>query len=241
MRRPIALVAGVALAAGLPAQDETPVAKIRSALVFARELQPRETATDPAMLHRLRKDRLAAMIWTAVKEEFCRTRDCTPSETEIAQFQEAMIKQKEQSIREMESQLRGLDSAIARQQPASAQHARLERDRAALAKTLDTLRATAAVFDRRIDAGFVGNWKFFRELHHAYGGRVIFQQAGPEPLDAMRKVLEEQEKLGTFAVYDPALRNAFWQYYTITGHTPMPDGASFLEKPWWLHPRPPRR
>src|SRR5262245_7069865 len=126
MHRHIArLGLAAAFAACLLAQDETPAAKIRSTPVLLRDLDPRDRAADPPVLLRGRADRLASMIWTAVKEEFCRTRDCTPTEAEIAQFQETMIKQKEQSIREIEAHLRDLDASIARQQPGSTERAKL--------------------------------------------------------------------------------------------------------------------
>jgi hypothetical protein len=73
-------------------------------------------------------------------------------------------------------------------------------------------------------------------LYRTYGGRVIFQEAGPEPFDAMTKVLRDHEKRGTFAIYDQELQRKFWAYFTTMGHTFMPDGATFMEKPWWLQP-----
>ena len=36
----------------------------------------------------------------------------------------------------------------------------------------------------------VGPWKFNRELYRQYGGMVIWQQAGIEPLDAYKQFLE---------------------------------------------------
>jgi hypothetical protein len=176
-----------------------------------------------------------------VKEEFCRERDCIPTDRELADFRNATVRMNQQSIREMESNLRQVEEQLAEEPSGSAKRASLEQTRNLYARTLETLRVTPAFSDRRIEEGFVGNWKFFRELHRAYGGRVIFQQAGPEPLDAMRRVLEQHEKLGTFVIFDPGLRAGFWAYYTSMGHNNMPDGPAFLEKPWWLHPRPARR
>jgi hypothetical protein len=49
---------------------------------------------------------------------------------------------------------------------------------------------------RQIAQQFVKSWKINKALYAQYGGRVIFQQAGVEPLDAYRDFLKEQEKKG---------------------------------------------
>ena len=221
--------------------QETPVAQIRSTLVFLRDLDPPQSSPDAATLQRARRERLSGMVWAAVKDEFCRDHDCAPTEQDLEQFESAMSRQKESSIRELDQRIREFDAQIAEAPAGSARRTKLEKERQLHASSLESLRTTPAVMGWRIEETWVGSWKFFRELHRAYGGRVIFQQAGPEPLEAMRKVLEEQEMRGTYAIYDPALRKAFWEYYVSMGHNAMPDGAAFLEKPWWLHPRPPRR
>ena len=46
----------------------------------------------------------------------------------------------------------------------------------------------------------IRQWKSNRQLYREYGGRVIFQQFGPEPLDAYRRFLEEQQNAGAFEV-----------------------------------------
>jgi hypothetical protein len=64
-----------------------------------------------------------------------------------------------------------------------------------------------------IAEAFIKQWKINRALHQQYGGRIIFQQGGPEPLDAYRKFLEERQAAGDFSIEDPALEAAFWRYY----------------------------
>jgi hypothetical protein len=224
------------------AAQETPIAQVRGVLILPKDLQPPEYATrDAATRQQAEAGLLSSRIWRAVKEEFCRERDCIPTDRELADFRNATVRMNQESIREMESNLRQAEEQLAEEPAGSSKRSRLEQTRDLYARTLESLRTTPVATDRRIEEGFVGNWKFFRELHRAYGGRVIFQQAGPEPLDAMRRVLEQHEKLGIFAIFDPALRTRFWAYYTTMGHNNMPDGPAFLEKPWWLHPRPARR
>lgn len=56
----------------------------------------------------------------------------------------------------------------------------------------------------------------------------------------MRQLLEDHERRGAFRIFDEGMRKQFWAYYVSMGHNPMPDGASFLETPWWRRPRPAR-
>jgi hypothetical protein len=74
-------------------------------------------------------------------------------------------------------------------------------------------------------------WKTERELHRAYGGRVIFQQFGPEALDARRRLFEQAEKEGDLKFTDPGVRHLFY-YYANMNHTVIDEQA--LERPWFL-------
>lgn len=64
-----------------------------------------------------------------------------------------------------------------------------------------------------IAAAFIRQWKIHRELWRQYGGRIVYQQGGPEPLDAIRRFLEERQATGAFQILDRALEAAFWRYY----------------------------
>jgi len=60
----------------------------------------------------------------------------------------------------------------------------------------------------------IRQWKLNRELYSQYGGRVIFQQLGPEPVDAYRMFLEERLRAGAFKIHNPEFEAAFWRYFT---------------------------
>lgn len=103
-----------------------------------------------------------------------------------------------------------------------------ESERKALASELDTVRATidalgpsrpgAADPDEararaQIADAFIRQWKINRALYQQYGGRIVFQQGGPEPLDAYRRFLEEHQARGDFRIVNRDLESAFWRYY----------------------------
>ena len=53
-----------------------------------------------------------------------------------------------------------------------------------------------------------------KALYQQYGGRIIFQQMGAEPYDAMHKFLKEEEKNGSFKIIDKSFEAPFWNYYS---------------------------
>ncbi len=85
----------------------------------------------------------------------------------------------------------------------------------------------------------IRQWKITNGLYKQYGGRVIFQQAGPEPLDAYRKFFEEEQNKGNFEFYNKEAEGLFWEYYRNEKmHTFYSDEAkakAMMETPWWLH------
>lgn len=89
-----------------------------------------------------------------------------------------------------------------------------------------------------INSQFLSYWKTNRALYRQYGGRVIFQQAGPEPIDAYRKLIEEHEAKGTLRIVDKALAPGFWKYIkTDSMHAFLSDEAEtrrMMLSDWWL-------
>ncbi|OPY12424.1 hypothetical protein ACJ77P_08435 [Syntrophus buswellii] len=95
---------------------------------------------------------------------------------------------------------------------------------------------------REIAQQIVKLWMINKALYEKYGGRVIFQQAGVEPLDAYRDFLKEQEKKGAFQIIDKQYEAGFWRYFTNDAmHTfyEKDDGARLINTPWWMMDEPP--
>jgi len=84
----------------------------------------------------------------------------------------------------------------------------------------------------------IRQWKINRALHEEYGGRIIYQQLGPEPLDAYRTFLEQRQREGAFAIHDQSLEEGFWSYFTNESiHDFMEQGGAdearaFSMPPW---------
>ncbi len=82
----------------------------------------------------------------------------------------------------------------------------------------------------------IERWKLNQALYAEYGGRVIFQQFGPEPLDAYREYLEARQEAGDFSFLDPAFETAFWRYFrdeSIHDFFPPEEAETvFATAPW---------
>jgi hypothetical protein len=95
---------------------------------------------------------------------------------------------------------------------------------------------------QQIAEAFIRQWKINQALYRQYGGRIIFQQGGPEPLDAYRRFLVEREARGDFAILSPAVETAFWRYYlTDSIHSFYRPGSAeeakaFASPPWASNP-----
>lgn len=103
-------------------------------------------------------------------------------------------------------------------------------------------KAQADPMQREMARGIIRQWKINKALYEQYGGRIIYQQLGPEPLDAYRQFLRQREADGAFAIRDQALEASFWRYFTDDSiHDFMvPGGAdearAFTTPPWEPQP-----
>jgi hypothetical protein len=66
---------------------------------------------------------------------------------------------------------------------------------------------------RDMGRAIIRQWKLNRPLYQHYGGRIIYQQLGPEPLDAYRSYLEARQAAGDFAIQDKDMERAFLRYF----------------------------
>ena len=116
------------------------------------------------------------------------------------------------------------------------------RDEGLTAKDDLTPEEAAEVEQMRHDMGrsMIRQWKLNGELYRRYGGRIIYQQLGPEPLDAYRHYLEERQAAGDFRIHEKAFDGAFWRYFADDAmHSFYAPGSeeeagAFATPPWEL-------
>jgi heat shock protein HslJ len=108
------------------------------------------------------------------------------------------------------------------------------------AESVDDLTAEerAELLTMREDVArtMITRWKLNRSLYEEYGGRVIYQQFGPEPLDAYRAFLESRRDAGAFEFLDEEFEAAFWRYFeneAIHDFYPADEADRVFATPPW--------
>ncbi|WP_380058951.1 META domain-containing protein (plasmid) [Falsihalocynthiibacter sp. SS001] len=74
--------------------------------------------------------------------------------------------------------------------------------------------AEVEAMENDMATSMIRQWKINKSLHDQYGGRIIYQQLGPEPLDAYLAFLKERQSAGDFVIHDQTLADAFWNTFT---------------------------
>ena len=91
--------------------------------------------------------------------------------------------------------------------------------------------AEVEAMENAMAESLIRQWKINKALYDRYGGRIIYQQFGPEPLDAYRQFLQQRESEGAFAIHEQATEDAFWDYFTneLIHDFMAPNSAEFSE------------
>ncbi len=90
---------------------------------------------------------------------------------------------------------------------------------------------------RAIGKQIVETWKINREMYAIFGGAVVLQKSGQEPVGAYRLFLEQEEKKGNFEIYEKQMRDKFWQPY-LRKQLEIPKDKVDFSTPWWLAAKP---
>ena len=166
---------------------------------------------------------LREIILTRLFERYAAARSIEATQAEIDAFVANLERVKEQDRADREARLAEIgrrlgsgDLPASERQSLEAERSTLVELRAALETDAEPTAEEAAEVERlRRDMArsVVSHWKLNRELYRQYGGRIIAQQLGPEPLDAYRQFLEEQQREGAFSIQRKEFEAEFWRYF----------------------------
>ena len=174
-------------------------------------------------------NRLYGLICKPIFEQYRAEHELEPTEEEFAEFivrkQQAKLNRRQtaaDNLAQLQTQVledqAGLDSKELPtnvrkrlEQRLSHRESRIKELETELAKPPEPPNPQA---DRFSAQWYLGRWKLQQSLYKKYGGRAIWQQVGPEAIDAMRDLLKEKESDGYFTIHDTLLRKRFWEPYT---------------------------
>lgn len=227
-----ALLAAGLLAAPLPAP------------AFATDAAPAVAQVLGADLRVKDADQARYAILRRLLDRYASDQGLTASAAEIDAYVARMRSAEARDREQWQARLREIDALLATSTPAAAERERLSGERRMLSALLanDPAQASptrAAVEDataRQAATVAIRRWKASVALHARHGGPVAVTPAGPEPLAAHRRFLEDEQRKGTWKLADPALERAFWAHFDPAAHRVLPAGSdeerAALAAPW---------
>lgn len=235
------------------ATGDQPFAIVLGEKLYAKDLMPpnsakpdSKAATDPNTEQRLRGEVLRARVWKAVFEDYARQRDIAPTEAEITSQIEGRERMKQRTDAERARQRAALIDELkspslpdsrrkAAQQHLDALNQLMEFDAKRTQEQRDPAQKKLQQdAERHVAEHWVRVWKLNQALYREYGGRIIFQQAGWEPIDAYRKLLDQYATKKAFVIHDPALRAAVYSYFDHKFvYADETKARFYFEKPYW--------
>lgn len=197
------------------------------------------------------KDKLNGLIFGTLLEQYAKENKIEPTETELDTF----VKKTEEMRKQQQIKFEKDRKKLAAELKSTSLTEKERKEKTARLQTLENrLKSTKEAEDntkgmegkmrtmrRNMAHHFVKTWKINKSLYEKYGGRVIFQQAGPEPLDAYREFLKEQEMKGAFQILNKEYEAVFWKYFindAMHGFYSKDEGAKMMKTPWWLLNKP---
>jgi len=249
--RALTVVLGVISLLLVPVQaaDNQPVAVVFGTKIYEADLAApgaSPKAGDPAAEQRAKGERLRARVWQAVFEDYAKRRNIEPTVTEIDSQIEGQKRMKVRSDADRVAQHAALTTELKRpdlpatRRRAAQQHldtlnklAEFESKRAQ--ELRDPARQKMAQeSERHVAHHWVRAWKLNEALYREFGGRVIFQQAGWEPIDAYRKLLDQAMANKSIVITDPAWRAAVYSYFDHRFvYADEAKARFYFEKPYW--------
>ncbi len=223
------------------------------------EWRPRASAAtvlgDPALplagrvlgqpVHTRDAEELRFYVLRVLSERFARAEGIAVTNAEIEAYLASMAAVLGNKRAAAVTQRDTLKQELAAGELTAERQAQVEREMASAERLIADLSPSpdgGAAEDRQaraeIATAFIRQWKINGALYRKYGGRIIFQQAGPEPLDATRRLLEAGRAAGDFAITDKSLEKPFWAYYRDDGRHSFylrgsnEEAAAFKTPPW---------
>ena len=240
--KPIAILLMLSLVAGT-AYAQTSTTGDSDNKIIATVLGKKITTKD--------KDRLTGLIFGTLLDRFAKDNKIEPNDEEIDTFILKTEEKGRQNMLKYESDRKKLKAEL----KTKILSERERKEKQSLLQTIERIlkmtremearskgkEAQMLPIKRQGARTFVRKWMVNKALFAKYGGRVIFQQAGPEPLDAYREFLQEQEKKGAFQILDEKYKDPFWKYFTneaMYKFYPKEEGAKLINTPWWMMEQP---
>lgn len=215
------------------------VAKVLGQEIRENELVPEKAdGATPEQLEQYKKAMLTSLIFGRLIDGFIKENNIETAGAEVKQFVQKVKAEQEAGKQQFLTRKADIEKALNDETLDAAgkegYQQQLEQVNTII-KQFETV--SQAPVNEDIAKEFIKSWKINQALYAKYGGRVIFQQAGPEPLDAYKGFLKEHEAKGDFVISDPKLKEMFWDYFVNDSiHTFLPEEEAkrAMTTSWWV-------
>ena len=218
--------------------------------IYLKDINPSETQVEkfasdktPEQLEEWKRQHwrsnLSHYFWVLF-EQYAQEKDITVTETDIEQYNQSMLRGIQRQVVNLEKKADSLQKELQAENLDEQKRSELTERLELYTSFANQLNQSQEMFKKpNTPAGtMIRLWKIYNRLYEQYGGRVIFQQAGPEPLDAFRKFLEDQQRQGNFEFFNQEAESLFWEYYRNekmhTFYSDETEAKAMMQTPWWL-------
>jgi hypothetical protein len=197
-------------------------------------------------------DEMAYAIKVVLLKDYMKNNKIRASDKEIAQVLERKKQARADIIKQAKARQAEIQTALQSDATQGEQRKKLEEEQ----RFIDEMLKRAAQADSQagdpkregaeieMAAGMIEQWKVNQSLYKEYGGRVIMQQTGPEPLDAYHEYFKAVQKAGNLKILNQEFESTMWSYFTDDKkHRFVPDSDKdkVMNTPWWQLPPAPSR
>lgn len=189
---------------------------------------------------------LAYGIMEEARKRFLAEMKLTPTDQEIDAYIEAQNRMMAAGAAKQAHEREQLEQKLSQPDLAPDQREMIEKDIAAMDELAQMFERPAAgdasdedkAAERSVATMMVANWNFNQGLYQKYGGRVIFQQAGMEPIDGHKAFLEALKASGEYSIIDPAYQDVFKESDEYLNKkfdlVDKAEADEYFASPWWL-------
>lgn len=230
--------------------EDALIARVLDQKIYLKDINPpqeqmekyaKDTTPEQAerWLSQYRRSNLSHYFWPLF-EKYAQEKKIIVSETDIEQFNERMRQNMMLQAEKAQKKADSLQKELQADNLDDKKRSELTGRLALYSNIVTRMAESEGLFKSHNSAAekMILIWKIYNRLYEQYGGRVIFQQAGPEPLDAYRSFLEDAQRKGDFEFFNKEAEDLFWEYYRNEKmHTFISDAAkakAMMETPWWL-------
>lgn len=254
-----ALLTAVLMLSGMMAMaEESPVAEVYGEKVYVRDLAlpPKMVETSKSTMSaekfaQWKQDALRQTLAYSVMEEarkrFLKEMKMEPAQQDIDSYiaflhrsQRLERKQRVEEREKLQKELKQPDLSDEQRTTAKNNLSVLDDlDKYDSPPATDEARKEQREAEQSVASMMVSSWKFNQALYRKYAGRVIFQQAGLEPVDAHKAFMQELDSSGAYKILDPAYEDLFREtneYFDKEfEYADRATADKYFASPWWLH------